>query len=185
MFCDLTASSTLFSELNVSSAIRHLNEYLEAACDIAFRHGATVDKYVGDGVLLRFNVPRPVEDHPFQAVRAAFEINGAFDAIKRDWLTMGEALGALHVRSGIAFGGVRRATVGHPQYQYLTIFGTPVNAAVNLCDIAARDRNVVVIDDRLHEAIKARIDAVPLSTTPLGKAGKYTASAWEVRAVRP
>ena len=51
MFCDLTSSSTLFQELNVSAAVQHINEYLQVVCDVAFSHGATVDKYMGDGAL--------------------------------------------------------------------------------------------------------------------------------------
>lgn len=181
MFCDLTSSSTLFSTLNVSSAIQHLNEYLERTCDVAFRHGATVDKYVGDGVLLRFNVPRAVDDHARQAVLAAFEITDAFSSVKREWMTMGEVLGDLYVRTGIATGPVQRATVGHPQYQYLTIFGMPVNAAVNLCEVAARDRNVVVVDATLYEQVADMVDATMLPEQKLGKARKYTRAAYEVR----
>jgi class 3 adenylate cyclase len=181
MFCDLTASSTLFSELNVSSAVQHLNEYLERACDIAFARGATVDKYVGDGVLLRFNVPRSVPNHPMEAVQAAFEISDAFARMKSEWITLGEVLGRVYVRSGIAYGPVQLANVGHPQYQYLTIFGTPVNAAVNLCDIAARNRNVVVVDEFVFQHVKDMVDAERLPDTGLGKASKHTGAAYEIR----
>ena len=74
MFCDLTASSILFQELNVSAAVQHINEYLEEICNVAFRHGATVDKYMGDGVLFRFNVPHAVDAHPLAAIRAALDM---------------------------------------------------------------------------------------------------------------
>ncbi|MDQ1274172.1 MAG: hypothetical protein QG591_2802 [Planctomycetota bacterium] len=112
MFCDLTRSSALFQELNVSAAIQHINEYLEKTCDIGLTYGATVDKYIGDGVLLRFNVPRPVKDHPFKAVTAALEMKAAFEKLKSEWITMGEPLVGLYTRIGIAY-GVKRSLVIH------------------------------------------------------------------------
>jgi class 3 adenylate cyclase len=180
MFCDLTASSVLFQELNVSAAVQHINEYLEEMCNVAFRCGATVDKYMGDGVLFRFNVPHPVDDHPVAAVQAALDMQTAFDAIKKDWLTMGEVVGRLYTRSGLAYGPVQKATVGHPQYQYLTVFGRAVNAAVNLCENAARNRNVVVIDQLLYEEISNRFRVSQTPVSDLGKALNYTSSAYEV-----
>lgn len=180
MFCDLTASSVLFQELNVSAAVQHINEYLEELCNVGFRYGATVDKYMGDGVLFRFNVPHPVDDHPLTAVRAALDMQTAFDAIKKDWMTMAEVVVGLYTRAGLAYGPVQKATVGHPQYQYLTIFGRAVNAAVNLCENAARDRNVVVIDQLLYEQISKNVRAKEIPVSSLGKARNYTSSAYEV-----
>lgn len=184
MFCDLTASSILFEELNVSAAVQHINEYLEAICDIAFAFGATVDKYAGDGVLLRFNVPRSIESHPLKALEAALEIQTAFDLIKKDWLTMGAPLNGLYTRAGIAYGPVQKANIGHPQYQYLTLFGLPVNAAVSLCDVAARDRNVIVIDEALYQQLRDSVEVDELPHADLGKARKYTSAAYAVRRMK-
>lgn len=180
MFCDLTASSVLFQELNVSAAVQHINEYLEELCNVAFRYGATVDKYMGDGVLFRFNVPHPIADHPLAALRSALDMQKAFDAIKKDWLTMGEVVSRLYTRVGLAYGPVQKATVGHPQYQYQTIFGRAVNSAVNLCESAARDRNVIVIDQPLYERLSPKIRTKPIPIADLGKARHYTPSAYEV-----
>ena len=53
MFCDLTSSSTLFQELNVSAAVQHINEYLQAVCDVAFAHGATRSEWAATGATSR------------------------------------------------------------------------------------------------------------------------------------
>src|SRR5690606_19571269 len=180
MFCDLTASSLLFEVLNVSAAIRHINEYFERVCEVVFRHGGTIDKYAGDGVLFRFNVPHRITDHPATAIRCALEVQETFDNLKGDWLTLGEALNDVYSRVGLAHGRVRQALVGHPQYQYLTIFGTSVNAAVNLCDGAPRDRNVILIDDDLHARTGHLVQVRRLPDGTLGKAGRYTPAAYEV-----
>ena len=102
--------------------------------------------------------------------------------MKREWLTMGDVVGGLFTRAGLAYGPVQKATVGHPQYQYLTVFGRAVNAAVNLCENATRDRNVVVVDQLLFEEISKQfhIDHV---ASDLGKASNYTSAAYEVKSI--
>lgn len=180
--CDMTASSLLFQELNVSAAVRHINEYLEELCNVAFRHGATVDKYMGDGVLFRFNVPHPVENHPLAALKAAFEMQGVFEALKKDWLAMGEIVQGIHTRAGIAYGPVQEATVGHPQYQYLTVFGRAVNTAVNLCEIAPRKGSSIVIDEHLYKQTANHVETTELDE--LGKVQRYANAAYQVDALK-
>ncbi|MBV6503220.1 MAG: hypothetical protein AKCLJLPJ_01285 [Fimbriimonadales bacterium] len=181
MFCDLTRSSILFQEMNVSGAIQHLNEYFERVCDTAMSFGATVDKYIGDGVLLRFNVPRRLAGHPEKAVAAAVEMIAEFEKLKRDWITMGEPLGNLYLRIGISYGEVHEAVVGHPQSQQLTVFGLPVNVAANLCEAAVRNENIVVIDENLHAQLSGKLVVEPLSRDRLGKAVSYVESAYVLR----
>lgn len=185
MFCDLTASSVLFQKLNVSAAVRHINEYLEVLCNVAFRYGATVDKYLGDGVIFRFNVPHQVDDAPLKAVRAALDMTTAFAAIKKNWQKMheGEGVDQVFTRAGLAYGELLQANVGHPQYQYLTVFGKAVNLAGNLCDSAARDHNVVVIDQALYEQVSRKVRLNVTQTNNLGKAGTYTSAAYEVDSI--
>ncbi len=181
MCCDLTKSSILFQEMNVSMAIQHINEYLEKMCDIGLDHGATVDKYTGDGILFRFNVPRPVKDHPLIAVSAALEMRKAFEKLKSEWIVMGGSLTNVFSRIGIAYGEVHQAIIGHPQYQYLTIFGQAVNVAVNLCEAAQRDRNVIIIDERTYDELsdKVLVDQVPRER--LKKATSFIDSAYELQ----
>ena len=52
-----------------------LNEYLSGMCRILFKHGATIDKIVGDAVVGFFNSPVDQEDHPARAVAAALELD--------------------------------------------------------------------------------------------------------------
>jgi class 3 adenylate cyclase/NTP pyrophosphatase (non-canonical NTP hydrolase) len=180
MFCDLTHSSILFQEMNASAAIQHINEYVERLCDIAFSYKATVDSYMGDGVMFRFNVPRPVHDPPLKAVQAALEMQVAFDELKDDWITMGKLVGSVYNRTGIAYGPVHRAVVGHPQYQYATVFGPSVNVAANLCEAAKRDGNVIVVDDHTYRALAGKVQAKPVVRERLGKAAVFIESAYEV-----
>ncbi len=184
LFCDLTRSSLLFTELNATSAIQHMNEYLEAVSDVAMARGATVDKYIGDGVLLRFNVPRRLDDHALVAARTAIDMRTALEELKATWLEMGELVGDLHVRIGVAMGRVHEAVIGHPQHQELTILGPPVSVAVNLCDEAPRDRSIIVIDEHVHKELENQVVARSVPNDSLGKAARFVSAAYELEAVR-
>ncbi len=184
LFCDLTRSSLLFTELNATSAIQHMNEYLEAVSDVAMARGATVDKYIGDGVLLRFNVPRRLDDHALVAARTAIDMRTALEELKATWLEMGELVGDLHVRIGLAMGRVHEAVIGHPQHQELTILGPPVSVAVNLCDEAPRDRSIIVIDEHVHKELENQVVARSVPNDSLGKAARFVSAAYELEALR-
>jgi class 3 adenylate cyclase len=180
MFCDITNSSLLFQEMNASAAIQHINEYLEKLCDIAFKYGATVDKYLGDGVMFRFNVPHPIKDQQLKAVKAALEMRTSFSELRQDWLTMGELVNNLYLRIGIAYGSIQQAIVGHPQYQYLTIFGQPVNVAANLCDIASRNKDAIVIDDQIYNKFPEKLKVTQVPKEMLGKVKAFIRQAYEL-----
>jgi len=62
----------------------------------------------------------------------------------------------------------------------LTVLGPPVNVAVNLVDMAVRDRSVIAIDEAMYHALAGRIDADKLPQERLGKAAAFTASAYDM-----
>lgn len=181
MFCDLTNSAVLFQEMNASAAIQHINEYLEKLCEIAFTYKATVDIYTGDGVMFRFNVPRPISNPVMQAVKSALEMQAAFEKLKETWITMGELIGTIYNRIGITYGPVSRAMVGHPQYQHLTIFGQSVHVAANLCEIATRQKNIIMIDENIYKALPNKLITKNFAKEKLGKAKEFIGIAYELQ----
>lgn len=68
--------------------------------------------------------------------------------------------------------------------RYLTIFGKPINVAVNLCDIGRRDANVIVIDEMLKQQMPGLLDTRKIPDGQVGKALKYTSAAYELLAIR-
>jgi class 3 adenylate cyclase len=164
VFCDLTASSSLFSVLDVASAIDCVNEYFERQSEVAMRFGATVDKYLGDGIMLRF-APRDIRDdeHFVRAIEASIAMIEDFDGLKRSWLDFEMRVDALHTRVGAATGQVYEVIQGHRQHQQITVVGESVNAAANLCSAATRDRNVILVDKTTRERIGDRflVEQVP------------------------
>jgi class 3 adenylate cyclase len=184
VYFDLSRSSLLFQELSSAFALQLLNEYFEQMCEAAFRLGATLDNYMGDGALMRFNIPRPIAEHELAAVTAAIEMNRSFAELKDYWVAISPRLEGIHHRAGIDTGPLLRANLGHSQVQSLTVIGYPIAVAAALCDTADRDRNVILIGDETWKVVKDRVIASPIATDRLGKAATFTSSAYEVTGFR-
>jgi class 3 adenylate cyclase len=157
-FCDLTASSSLLAHMNIPSAVDCINEYLEQQCEIAMKRGATVDKFIGDAAMLSFNVPRLITtgDHVVRAVEAALEMRDVFSDLKETWLTASLPVDSVYSRIGLSCGPVYEARIGHPHLQQPTLIGEAVHEAANLCEKAARDRNTVLVDERVLRRLQGR-----------------------------
>ena len=184
LYLDLSRSALLFQELSAAFALQLLNEYFETMCEAGFRFGATVDNYTGDGVLLRFNVPKQVAEHELAAVTAATEMNRAFQDLKEYWVAISPQFASVFNRVGISTGPLLRASLGHSQVQSLTIIGYPIAVAAALCEHAARDRNIVMVGEETWSAVKERAIGVEVKPELLGKARAFTRAAYEIPALR-
>ena len=179
-FCDLTASSLLIDAMDFTSAISLMNAYLERSCDVALKFGGTIDKLLGDGAMLRFNVPHPVHDYKKQAVYAALQMRQEFDLLKQGWLDAGLPVTGLFTRVGVSSGRLRQAIVGPPQFQSMTVMGEPVITASSLCSGAPRDRNVILIDGETLNGVEREIITKPVPVSVLKKLRGANPSAFEV-----
>ena len=78
VFADLVGSTALHERLDAESARRLMDRYYRALRAAVERHGGTVVKLLGDGVMAAFGVPRVSEDDAIRAVRAACDMQRAF-----------------------------------------------------------------------------------------------------------
>ncbi len=84
LFCDLVGSTALGEELDPEVFRAVINRYVAQARAIVERHGGTVDRVAGDGVMAVFGVPRVTEDDALRAVRAGSEIREVMPGLARE-----------------------------------------------------------------------------------------------------
>src|SRR5690606_26060869 len=77
LFSDIRGFTEMSERMEPEELVEALNEYFTVMTDIVFRHGGTLDKYLGDGILSFFGDPIPFEDHAGRAVATAFEMRDA------------------------------------------------------------------------------------------------------------
>lgn len=139
-FTDLTGFTELMDNLPEEAITRVLNEYLNAMADIAIRHGGTVDKFMGDGVMVFFGDPEsrgPRED-AVSCVKMALEMRGCLAGLSRRWREEG-LMNRLQMRVGIHTGYCAVGNFGSENRMDYTVVGGAVNIASRLEGCAPPD----------------------------------------------
>ena len=152
LFTDITNSDVLFQQLAVADATALVDEYLERLSAIGVRHGARIDKYLGDGMMLSFETTG-AENAP-KALYVALEMQREFAEIKQEWQRLNYALDSLDHRVGIASGAVYGRRMGHATSSVFTIMGAPVNLAAHLCDRARQAPHRILLCETTEQKLR-------------------------------
>ena len=133
VFCDLRGF-TPFAELSEPEEVMGvLREYHEALGTLIFAYGGTLERFTGDGLMVFFNDPLPIDDAPQRAVRMSVAMRDRVRDLARGWQLRGHDL-ALGV--GIAQGFATLGRIGFEgRFDYAAI-GAVTNLAARLCDAA-------------------------------------------------
>ena len=127
---DIAGFSSLSQEMEAEELVDFLNNYFRRMVDIVLEHGGNVDKFQGDGILVVFGAPEPLDDSPERAVRAARAMVREVDKINEERARLGDA--PIQVGIGIDTGYVVAGNVGSERRLEYTLIGVPVNNAAFL-----------------------------------------------------
>ena len=133
LFCDLRGFTGFSESSDPEDVMALLRDYHAAIGQIIIKYSGTLERYAGDGVMVVFNDPVPVENPALQAVQMALEMREAIGALTEAWRRWGHDIG---FGIGIAHGFATLGTIGFEgRFDYAAI-GTVSNVASRLCDEA-------------------------------------------------
>jgi class 3 adenylate cyclase len=157
LFSDITNFSSSFGNLPNRQVTEIVNEYFDRLCDICIQNGGSIDKYLGDGFLVRFNSPRRINNYVDAAIHSSLMMQQEFDFLKKDWNKIGLPVARISNRIGIATGPVIGGLMGHSQNLSYTVMGNTVNLASNLCEMAHSFNSGVLVCERTIEKVSENI----------------------------
>jgi len=149
-FSDIRGFTSSAEHMEPEELVSGLNEYFSEMTDIVFKHGGTLDKYVGDAIMVFFGDPIPQEDHAERAVRMGLEMLERLRSLEDHWLRRYAEV--FEVGIGITTGWVTVGDIGSPSRTDYTVLGNQVNLAARLADqaqagqILVTDRTMVAVD---------------------------------------
>jgi class 3 adenylate cyclase len=140
LFCDLRGFTGFTETADAEDVIALLREYHAAIGEKIIKYSGTLERYAGDGVMVVFNDPVPVENPALQAVLMALEMRDAIGALTETWRRWGHEIG---FGIGIAHGFATLGTIGFEgRFDYAAI-GTVSNVASRLCDEAKPGKSLL------------------------------------------
>jgi class 3 adenylate cyclase len=179
LFCDLRGFTGFSESSDPEDVMALLRDYHAAIGKIIIKYSGTLERYAGDGVMVVFNDPVPVENPAMQAVLMALEMRETIGALIEKWKRLGHDLG---FGIGIAHGFATLGTIGFEgRFDYAAI-GTVSNVASRLCDEAKPGQ--ILISPRVLMAVEDVVTTEPVGEFTL-KGIRRPMAAHNVLATRP
>ena len=157
LFCDLRGFTGFSESSDPEDVMALLRDYHAAIGEIIIKYSGTLERYAGDGVMVVFNDPVPVEKPALQAVLMALEMREVIGALTEKWRRLGHDIG---FGIGIAHGFATLGTIGFEgRFDYAAI-GTVSNVASRLCDEAKPGQ--ILISPRVLMAVEDAVTVEPV-----------------------
>ena len=134
LFSDISGFTSLSSRMRPQEVVDLLNAYFPRMVEIVFRHGGTLEKFVGDALLAVWGAPVERPDDADRAVRAALEMQAAVGGFNATRAARGEPPIAVHI--GIASGEAAAGYIGTDGYIQYAVIGDTTNVASRICSAA-------------------------------------------------
>ncbi|MBI2429447.1 MAG: adenylate/guanylate cyclase domain-containing protein [Ignavibacteriales bacterium] len=130
MFSDIEGFTSISETKKPKELVEFLNNYFSTASDIFFKHEGTIDKFIGDAVMVQFGIPLKNPNHRIHAVRAAFEFSQTVYNMTKAARERGEPV--FSTRIGINSGNMVVGYIGGRTKKEYTVIGDTVNLASRL-----------------------------------------------------
>ena len=156
-FSDIVQFTDLSDTLEPERLAVVINSYLSEMASIALECGGTIDKFIGDAVLIFFGDPDSdgeIED-ALKCLEMAIRMQLRVGELQKYWQKQGVSRG-LHVRMGITTGYCTVGNFGSEQRLDYTVLGSPVNLAARLQAMAEPD--TILIDEATHSLVGEQVN---------------------------
>ncbi|MCJ7596243.1 MAG: adenylate/guanylate cyclase domain-containing protein, partial [Desulfobacterales bacterium] len=149
MFTDIRNFSSFTERLEPEELFQLLDNYLSEMTKLIYQYEGTLNKIIGDGMLIFFGDPIPMENHAERAVMMAVDMQRKVAQLKDGWLQYGNELG---IGIGINTGYMTIGNIGSDTHKDYTVIGNQVNIAARLESLAKPGQ--ILISHRTYTRVK-------------------------------
>jgi adenylate cyclase len=169
LFSDIRGFTSMSEKMQPEEVVTFLREYLTVMTEAVFKHGGTVDKYIGDAIMALYNVPFEAPDHALRAVRTALEFQERVRPLAERFASRHG--GQLACGVGIHTGDAVVGTIGSEQRLEYTAIGDTINLGSRLEGLTKDFSVPIIISEATYALVRDHFGARDLGeVTVKGKA---------------
>ena len=173
-FSDLCGFTNFVESMESEDVTNLLNLYLETMTTIALDYGATIDKYIGDGIMLFFGDPetKGLKEDATNCIKMSLDMLKELEDLSDQWVNFG-LKEPLQMRIGVDTGFATVGNFGSESRLDYTAIGSAVNRASRL--ETAADHGSIFISEDTYSLCSDAIDAIALDPIDLKGIGEFRA----------
>jgi adenylate cyclase len=156
LFSDIRGFTSLSETMNPDDVANLLSEYFTVMVEIVFRHGGTLDKFIGDAVMAQWGAPIGEKDDADRAMAAAVDMLEELKILNVKWKAAGRP--EMQIGIGVNYGESFAGYIGSERRLEYTVIGDAVNISSRLC---ARAEGGEIL---LTESMKTALSKPPKMT---------------------
>ena len=141
LFTDIRGFTSMSENMEPEQVVMTLNEYFSEMIDIVFKHNGTLDKIIGDELMVVFGAPLAADDDTERALNTAVEMQNKIKELNDIRKQRGED--PVLVGAGINKGFVVSGNIGSRDMMDYTVIGDTVNLGSRLCSAAGPGEIIV------------------------------------------
>lgn len=154
LFSDIRNFTTLAEGHTPEEVVGFLNDYFEHMIEIIFRNHGTLDKFLGDGLMVLFGAPLEDSLQEYHAVCAAVEMQQELERLRAKWAV--DLHAQIRIGIGIHTGQAIVGNIGSTRRMEYTAIGDAVNVASRL-ETATKTVGVsILVSETTHSAVADR-----------------------------
>ena len=154
VFTDVRGFTTIAESADPDVLMRQMSRYFTALTDAFLAEGGTVDKFIGDAVMVFWNAPDPQPDHVERACRAALAGRKAAEQLNTQFEA--EGLPPFYTRFGIHVGEAVVGNLGSAERMNYTALGSPVNLASRLEGLNKEYGTTILVSEDVYARVRHR-----------------------------
>ena len=141
LFTDIRGFTSMAEKMKPEKVVLTLNEYFSEMIDIVFKHNGTLDKIIGDELMIVFGAPLSSDDDTERALNTAIEMQNKIEDLNKVRKKRKEP--PILVGAGINKGQVVSGNIGSRDMMDYTVVGDTVNLGSRLCSAASAGEIIV------------------------------------------
>jgi adenylate cyclase len=141
LFSDIRGFTSMSETMSPTEVVETLNEYFNLMIEIIFKYNGTLDKIIGDALMVIFGAPIANDADTKNAVLTAIEMQEKLIEFNQDRII--NLKKTIRIGIGINRGKVISGNIGSKQQMNYTVIGDSVNLASRLCSVAKEDEIIV------------------------------------------